>query len=302
MRPSHRIPLNAARAFEAAARLGSMTAAAAELGVTHGAISRQIKALEQHVGLSLLQRLPRGLIPSAEGAALAAELSEAFDRVRSALSRVQKQPLMLSCSATIMMFWLLPRLGGFKRQHPAIELRLDVSYSEVDFLRDEVSVAIRNSMYQAPVTASVDVLAAEQIGAVCHPTYADRLGLRSIEDLSRTTLLATATRPHAWREWANAMGVPGLPAPPHETFEHHYLMVQAASCGLGLGIVPRMLVEGQIAAGQLVAPLGFVMGPHSLELWVAEHLRERADVNALASWLRAEMQGSSYRPAEVQSS
>ncbi len=287
---SARLPLNALRAFEASARLGSMSAAAVELHVTHGAVSRQVKLLEIQIGLPLLQRLPRGLLPTAEGASLAAELSEAFDRLHLAVSRVQPRPLTLSCSATVMMFWLLPRLKSFKLAHPTLELRLDVNYGQVDFVRDEVSVAIRNSMYQPPPNALAETLVREEIGPVCHPAYASRLGLHTPLDLARVRLLATATRPHGWLEWATAVGLPDLPVPPSEVYEHFYLVVQAAACGLGLAVVPRLLVEGEIAAGHLVAPLGFIEGPHSLELWTAEHLRARADVEALLTWLRDAMQ------------
>lgn len=285
-----RLPLNALRAFEAVARLGSMTAAAAELQVTHGAVSRHVKMLETRFGIPLLDRLPRSVAATREGAQLAADLAEAFDRMHLALSRVQPGPLTLSCSATIMMFWLLPRLGRFKREHPAVELRLNVSYGEVDFIRDEISVAIRNSMYQPPPNALAETLVREEIGPVCQPAYASRLGLHTPADLARVRLLATATRPHGWLKWATAIGLPDLPAPPSEVYEHFYLAVQAAACGLGLAVVPRLLVESEIAAGHLVAPLGFIEGPNSLELWTAEHLRARADVKALLAWLRNAMQ------------
>jgi DNA-binding transcriptional LysR family regulator len=284
-----RLPLNALRAFEAAIRLGSMTAAAAELRVTHGAVSRHIKALEQRFALPLLQRLPRGLRPTPEGAALAAELSDTFDRIHLALSRVQPRPLTLSCSATMMMYWLLPRLGRFKRAYPAAELRLNISYGEVDFVRDEISVAIRNSMYRPPPNALADPLTHEEIGPICSPDYARRHRLKTPKDLAGIRLLSTATRPRAWAEWTAAVGVPSLPAPSGENYEHFYLVVQAAACGLGLGIVPRLLVESEIAAGHLVAPLGFVVGPHALELWTAEHLRGQPDVETLSAWLRDEM-------------
>lgn len=284
-----RLPLNALRAFEAAARTGSMTAAAADLRVTHGAISRQVKTLEMQVGLPLLQRLPRGLTLTPEGAALAEGLADAFDRIRLVLSRVEPRPMTLSCSATMMMHWLLPRLGDFKRAHPAVELRLDVNYGAVDFVRDEVSVAIRNSMYRPPANALSETLIREEIGPVCHPAYAAGLGLRAAPDLAGVKLLTTATRPRGWAEWTAAAGVPALQAPPSEIYEHFYLVIQAAVCGLGMAVVPRLLVENEIAAGHLMAPLGFVEGPHSLELWTAEHLRTRPDVETLLTWLRAAM-------------
>ena len=287
-----RLPLNALRAFEAAARTGSMTAAAADLRVTHGAISRQVKALETQVGLPLLQRQPRGLTLTPEGTALAEGLADAFDRIRLALSRVKPRPMTLSCSATMMMFWLLPRLGDFKRAHPAVELRLDVNHGAVDFVRDEVSVAIRNSMYRPPPNALSETLVREEIGPVCHPAYAAGLGLRAAPDLAGVKLLTTATRPRGWAEWTAAVGVPALRAPPSEIYEHFYLVIQAAVCGLGMAVVPRLLVENEIAVGHLVAPLGFVEGPHSLELWTAEHLRTRPDVETLLTWLRDAMRSN----------
>ncbi len=284
-----RLPLNALRAFEAVARLGSMTAAAAELSVTHGAVSRHVKALEERFGLPLLQRLPRSVLATREGAQLAADLAQAFDRMHLALSRVQPAPLTLSCSATIMMYWLLPRLGRFKREHPSVELRLDVNHGEVDFIRDEISVAIRNSMYHSPQTAVCTTLITEEIGPVCHPDYAERLRITTPADLAHARLLCTQTRPTAWAEWLEAIRAPGIALTPHERYEHFYLVIQAAACGLGVAIVPRLLVESEIAAGHLAAPLGFTPGPHSLDLWMAQHLRSRTDVQQLTAWLRAEM-------------
>ncbi len=291
------LPLNALRAFEAAVRLGSMTAAAAELRVTHGAVSRHVKGLEDRFGLSLLQRLPRSVAATREGAQLATDLAAAFERMHLALSRVQPAPLTLSCSATIMMNWLLPRLGRFKRDHPAVELRLNVNYGEVDFIRDEISVAIRNDMYQPPPTAMATLLLREEIGPVCHPDYAARLSLRKPAELMRARLLSTETRPQAWSEWTQAIGVSSLRLTPHERFEHFYLVIQAAACGLGVALVPRLLVESEIATGHLVAPFGFAPGPHSLALWIARHLRARADVQQLAAWLRSEMTAGASHPA-----
>ena len=283
------LPFNALRAFEAAARLGSMTAAAAELRVTHGAVSRHVKALEDRFGLLLLQRRSRSVAPTPEGAQLAAELAEAFDRMTLALSRVQPAPLTLSCSATIMMKWLLPRLGRFKRDHPAVDLRLNLNYDDVDFIRDGISVAIRNDMYRPPPTAVARLLLREEIGPVCHPDYARRLPLIAPPDLAGARLLATETRPGAWGEWTGAIGAAAPALQAHEHFEHFYLVIQAAACGLGVALVPRLLVENELTSGQLVAPFGFTAGPHCLTLWTARHLAARADVQQLTAWIWREM-------------
>ncbi|TNC10082.1 LysR family transcriptional regulator [Methylobacterium terricola] len=287
-----RLPLNALRAFEAVARLGSMSAAAVELGVTHGAVSRQVRALEDQFGVALVERGPRAVVPTPEGARLAAELAESFARIQAAVAQVQPGPLTLSCSATVMMRWLIPRLETFKRTHPGIELRLTISYGEVDFIRDAISLAIRNDMYKAPPDAVAETLIREEIGPVCHPAYAGRLRIGSADELvARARLLGTATRPEAWAEWTRAIGRPDLPATPQESFGHFYLVIQAAACGLGVALAPRLLVEDEIAAGHLVAPLGFTAGPHALQLWTAAHLRHRPDLRIVADWLRGEMTG-----------
>jgi DNA-binding transcriptional LysR family regulator len=291
-----RLPLNGLRAFETASRLRSMSAAATELGVTHGAVSRHVRGLEAEFGVPLLRRLPKSVEPTPSGAQLAATLGEAFGLIHLGVSRLTPGPLTLSCSATIMMYWLIPRLGRFKRDHPAIELRLNVNYGEVDFVRDEISLAIRSSMVRAPQDVVIRPLLREDIGPICHPDYAQRLGLRAPEDLARARILGTATRPAAWDEWLSAIDRPDLALAGHERFEHFYLLIQAAACGLGMALAPRFLVEDEIRRGHVVAPFGFVTGPHELSLWVAPHLRSRDDVRRLSSWIEVEMndQGGSW--------
>ena len=295
---SARLPLNAFRAFEATARLGSMSAAASELGVTHGAISRHIKLLEDQFGLALLRRLPHAVEATAEGARLATTLAEAFNLIHLGVSRLKPSPLTLSCSATIMMYWLIPRLGDFKQKHPDVELRLNVNYGGVDLGRDEISVAIRNSMYQPADDMVVRPMVNEEIGPVCHPDYAARIGIAGPEDFLRAHILETATRPNAWAQWAQAIGRPDLEIRPHDRYEHFYLVIQAAACALGVAMVPRLLVQGEIASGHLVAPCDFVAGPHQLSLWIAPHLRHRGDLRKLVDWLLAEMRKSVGKAAE----
>ena len=284
-----RLPLNALRAFETTTRLGSMSAAARELGVTHGAISRHIRELEADYGLPLLRRLPKSVEPTPAGAQLATTLGEAFQLMHLGVSRLAPGPLTLSCSATIMMYWLLPRLGRFQRDNPGIEVRLNVNYGEVDFVRDEISLAIRSSMFKPPHEVVIRSLLREDIGPVCHPDYAVRLGLHAPDDLKRARILGTATRTGAWGEWLSAIGRADVTITGHEHYAHFYLLIQAAACGLGVGLAPRILVEDEILRGHLVAPFGFVPGPHELSLWVAPHLRLRPDIRRLSEWIQKEM-------------
>jgi DNA-binding transcriptional LysR family regulator len=205
------------------------------------------------------------------------------------VSRLASSPLTLSCSATIMMFWLLPRLGRFKRDHPEIDIRLNVNYGAVDFVRDEISLAIRSSMFKPPQDVVIRSLLREEIGPICHPDYAARLGLEAPDDLARARILGTTTRPAAWDEWLAAVGRADLSLASHEHYAHFYLLIQAAACGLGVALAPRLLVQDEIRHGHVIAPFGFVPGPHALSLWVAPHLRLRADVRRLSGWIESEM-------------
>lgn len=297
-----RLPLNALRAFETTARRGSMSAAAKELSVTHGAVSRHIHTLEAQFGVPLLRRLAKSVEPTPAGAQLAASLGEAFGLMRLGVSRLAPGPVNLSCSATIMMYWLIPRLGMFKQDNPAIEIRLSVNYGEVDFIRDEISLAIRSSMFRPPQDVVIRPLLRENIGPICHPDYVARAGLRAPEDLARARILGTATRPAAWGEWLAAVGRSDLALESHEHFEHFYLLIQAAASGLGVGLAPRFLVEDEIRRGHVVAPFGFVTGPHELSLWIAPHLRTRGDVRRLADWVQSEMEAFGERSSSSRSS
>ena len=158
--------LNALRALEATVRLSSMTAAAGELSVTHGAVSRHIKSLEEMFGIPLLLRGARSAEPTAEGARLANDLSSAFALIASSVEQLQPGPLTLSCSSTIMMSWVIPRIGAFHKLHPDIELRFNMNYDRIDFVRDEISVAIRNSMIEPPKEVIIRDMVDEWIGPV----------------------------------------------------------------------------------------------------------------------------------------
>lgn len=276
---------NALRAFEATARLRSMTAAAQELSVTHGAISRHVRALEETLGVMLLTRGAQSTDPTPEGARLAEGVAAALNLMQAALEQLKPGPLTLSCSASILTHWLLPRLARFHEQHPGIELQFNVNYGPVDVVRENIGVAIRNTMIKPPEDVVVRELVTEWVGPVCSPDYMRSTRIRRPADLADARLLVTKTRPNAWAEWANAAGVEGLELQARERFEHFYVLIQAAACGLGIAPVPRMLVLDDLQSGKLVAPFGFVPGPHKLALWIAPHLRARAETQALAHWL-----------------
>ena len=209
--------------------------------------------------------------------------------MREAVARLAPGPLTLSCSATIMMKWLIPRLSDFKRENPDIEVRLNMSHGEVNFVQNQISLAIRPSMIRSPQEVIIEPLLREQIGPVCHPEYVARVGISSVASLSRARILGTATRPNAWAEWASLIEGGDVSLVPQEQYEHFYLQIQAAASQLGVALAPRYVVEEELESGQLVAPFGFIDGPHSLNLWIAPHERKRDDVRRLAKWITERM-------------
>jgi len=287
-----RLSLNALRAFEATARLKSFTAAADELSVTHGAVSRHIRMLEDGLGVTLLSRNAHGTSATIEGQRLAEGLTRAFGLIQTTIEQVKPGPLTLSCSESIMMFWLLPRLARFHEAHPGIELRFNMGYGPVDFARDNVGVALRLSSIEAPKEAIRSDASTEWVGPVCSAAYLQSLNIRTAEDLSRARLMVSRTRTSAWTDWAHSSGVSGQDFSVEEVFGHFYLLIQAAKCGLGMANVPRMLVRDDLSSGALVAPLGFVPGSNRLCIWTAPHLARRPDAERLVDWLTAELRAS----------
>jgi len=284
-----RAPLNALRAFEAATRLGSLTAAARELAVTPGAVSHHMKSLEDLYGVALLRRLGPRVMPTPEGARLAEGLASAFRLIDTSLAQLRPAQLTLSASSTVTMNWLIPRLNRFKRRHPDSALQLNVNYGGVDFIHDGISVALRIDSFAPPAEVIVRPLGAELIGPVCAPELTGRFRLSEPADLAAAPLLSTRSRPATFQDWRRAIGATQpWPAESTDTYEHFYMTIQAAICGLGVACVPRMLVEDELRAGRLVAPFGFAPGPYKLVLWIAPHARARADVQALVGWLEDE--------------
>jgi len=287
-----RLSLNALRAFEATARLRSFSAAAEELSVTHGAVSRHIRMLEDSLGRALLKRSAQGAVPTPEGQRLAEGLSTAFGLIQSSVEQLKPGPLTLACSESIMMYWLLPRLNRFKDAHPEIELRFNMSHGPVDFVRDNVSVAIRLSSIEAPKDAVQTDVAPEWVGPVCSPEYVRRKRIESVGDLVRAKLMVSRTRPSAWDDWARCSSLAKMELRVDEVFDHFYLLIQGARCGLGVANVPRMLVRDDLTSGTLVAPLDFVRGPNRLSIWIAPHLSRRPDVVKLVDWLHDELRAT----------
>ncbi len=284
--------LNALRAFEATARLRSFSDAANELSVTHGAVSRHVRSLEESLGIQLLNRNAHSTDTTPQGARLAEGLSSAFNLIQASIDQLMSGPITLSCSESIMMYWLIPRIARFHQAHPMVDLRFNMSSGPVDFSRENINIAIRLSTRDVPKDALKRDVVDEWIGPVCSAEYMQSVRIQSIEDLGRASLLATKTRSLAWSEWLSACGHANTGLKVADSFEHFYLMIQAAKCGLGVANVPKMLVRDDLSAGTLVAPFGFVPGPNKVSLWIAPYRGSRTEAVALEDWLVEELQKS----------
>ena len=296
-------PLKTLPSFEVAARHLSFSTAADELHVTHGAISRQMKSLEDHLGVRLFRRLGRGLELTAAGAALLPAVRTALDVVEAGARQVsdtgRPDALVVSCLPTFMMRWLIPRLYDFKAHHSGLDVRLSASSAPAVFGRDGVDVAIRLDAAPWPPDAVAIPFLEEAIGPVCSPAFAARHRLRRPADLARLPLLHTDTRREAWADWISRGDDPGLTSVSSggTRFEHFYFMLEAAVGGLGVAVAPQPLVAEDLPLGRLVAPFGFVPSGRRYHLVCPQEAVGMHKVKTFRSWLvRAATQQASPRP------
>lgn len=260
--PRRSLPsLNGVRAFEAVARLGSMKEAAVELGVTDGAVSQQVRLLEDWLGApALFRRSARRVVLTPAGAALLAEFGPALDRISAAVqqhrTRRHDAPtigLNVNALATFSLRWLLRRMAAFRAEHPDIEVRLSTSNETVDALAEPFDIVIRGGPDTFPGYTS-RFLFGERRLPVCRPALMDEIPLSEIQDLSHHTLLHVSSMPRLWRDWLTEAGQSALRFESSLTFDHFYLTIQAAIDGLGVAMGPTALVADDLAAGRLVTP------------------------------------------------
>ncbi|MDP3405475.1 MAG: LysR family transcriptional regulator [Brevundimonas sp.] len=247
------LPLNALRAFEAAARHLNFTRAAIELCVSQGAVSHQVAQLEQRLGTRLFHRLPRGLALTDEGHVLVPVLAEMFDRVGATLDQYGdgrfREPLKVGVVGTFATGWLLPRLDAFARAHPAIDLRLSTNNNRVDLAAEALDFAIRFG-HGAWHGTEAEPLMAAPMTPVCAPAIAARL--RSPVDLVQERLLRSY-RPDEWTLWFDAAGLPA-PVLRGPVFDSAALMASAAAAGLGVALAPPAMFTRELASELLVQP------------------------------------------------
>lgn len=233
-------PLNALRAFEAFARHGGMTAAAVELCVTHGAVSRQVAALQEHLGVALVAGPKHRLTLTPAGADLAHELTSAFGRIGTAVEAARndrRREIEISCLGTFALKWLIPRLPGFMAAHPDVRVKVSESYAAIDFGRHSADGAIRIlNPGPTPKRQEATPFLKQYQGPVGSPEVAPP-GM-TVEAMGRLPRLHASTFRESWSVWSELVGV-SLPAPPLEReFQHNNSMIEAAAAGMGVAIAP----------------------------------------------------------------
>lgn len=284
------LPLNALRAFEAAARHLSFKKAAIELRVTPAALSHQVKGLEERLGATLFHRLPRGLALTDEGQALLPVLADSFDRIALLLDRFDpdggREVVTVGAVGSFALEWLLPRLPDFEASHPEIDLRLSTNNNRVDIAEEGLEFAIRfgdgawhgteaDKLFDAPLTP------------LCAPEVAARLNEPS--ELLGETLLRSY-RVDDWPDWFRAAGLepPRLTGP---VFDSAALMVEAARRGYGIALAPALLFADTLTAGVIRQPFDIDAGSDSYWLTRLKSRPLSPAMGAFRNWLLAPAAG-----------
>jgi LysR family transcriptional regulator, glycine cleavage system transcriptional activator len=287
-RPRKLPPLNALRAFEAAARLGSFKRAAAELHVTPAAVSHQVRALESQLGAQLFRRLHRALALTPAGTRYLPALSDAFDRIDDATHALRARPrtarLVLSTVPSFGANWLVPRLGHFRRKHPEIDLVVLSSSDLADFEHDGVDVGLRFGPGGWP-NVHAELLQAEEYLPVASPKLLRRRVLKRPEDLRRHTLLHDENH-EAWRAWLASAGVTGIDPERGVVFSDSSQLVAAAAAGHGVALARKLLAAPYLRSRSLVRPFkGSVPAAFAYYVVCAESRATEPHIRAFREWI-----------------
>ena len=290
-------PLNALRAFEAAARHLNFSRAADELSVTPGAVSQQIQNLEDYIGAALFKRTPRGLLLTDAAQTALPALREAFDRLAEAASlltaAVDGRRLTLTAPPSFAAKWLVPRLGRFEAAHPQVDVWLSADMEIVDFTAGEIDLAIRYGAGRYPAL-ELQRLLSETVIPVASPELMAGNPLVRPEDLAKHTLLHDGS-PDAdescpdWSMWLAARGVRGVDGTRGPRFNQSSLVIEAAMGGRGIALAKRTLAQDDLDAGRLVNPLQIATAVDFAYYLVHPKAKGRLpQVKAFVTWISAE--------------
>jgi LysR family glycine cleavage system transcriptional activator len=288
-------PLHALRVFEVAARASSYAEAGAELGLTHGAVSRQIAAVENWLGQRLFVRTGRRMMPTPAALAFAAEVSLSFDRVIAAAEACgrldARRILRVSAPTTFAMRWLIPRLDRFHAERPEVEVAVTTAMTQHDELRGGFDIAIRRGSAERdawPQHRAVAFLS-EADTLIMSPALFERRPVRRPDDIASHVLLSTETRPGDWTDWLDRAGLPPSAQQRRRVFDHFFVTRQAVVDGLGLGIGPLPVLQSDLTVGSLLAPLATItVARRNYVALVPFDADKTSSLTGFIEWLTAE--------------
>lgn len=287
----HLPSLNALKAFEAAARHASLSLAAAELSVTHAAVSRHIRDLEIWLGIKLFVRTGRGVELTERGKGYAADITRGFDLIAAATESVagrrrRRQRLAVSVEPALAALWLVPRLGRFTAAHPDIDLILDSTSRLADFSRNEADLGIRYGRGPWPNVAS-DRLIRTRLTPVCSPALLEARTITRPSDLEPDWLLQEETR-QFWRDWIEAAGLSDRLVPEGPRLSGH-LTIPAAEAGQGFALADEIIAGDALVGGRLVRPFEVAVRRYAYFLVRDANRKETRAMAAFGGWLRHEI-------------
>ncbi|NMM28792.1 MAG: transcriptional regulator GcvA [Glaciimonas sp.] len=281
-------------AFETAARYLSFTRAAHELHLTQGAVSRQVAILEEYLGTKLFERIQRRLVLTEAGREYALQVSAILQQIEMATFQAMTHNnaigvLKLAILPTFGIKWLIPRLPKFTAAHPDVLLNLSTEVLPFDFSQRQVDAAIHFGEPDWPGAVMVRLMGEEMV-PVCSRALSKQAS--RVSDLARMTLLQHTTRPQAWRDWFDHVGVDCPNALFGPRFEQLSMVIQAAVAGLGIALMPKFLVETEIRLGQLLVPFPIaVKSAQSYYLTYPEKNAGKPAVIKFRDWILGELQG-----------
>ncbi|WP_168166088.1 LysR substrate-binding domain-containing protein [Bosea sp. PAMC 26642] len=282
-------PLNSVKAFEAAVRHGTTLAAAAELGVTHGAVSRQIKQLEAWIGRPLFQRLGGRLVVTEAGAAYAEIAGRALDLLHDGthgLTEVSDHVVRVSTTASFASEWLMPRLPRFQSLHPQIDIWLDEGKGIVDPRSGGCDLAIRMGAGPWPGVSAVPLMS-DRLRPVCSPGLAS--ALQCLGDLATVPLLHDGDPNAQWSRWLDEFAPQGIGIAAGSRFASSALLLRAATDGQGVALARERLSEAWLASGRLVHPFSEAV-ELGLAYWLVlrQGAEARRPLRSFMAWIAAQ--------------
>jgi LysR family glycine cleavage system transcriptional activator len=299
-------PLNAVRAFEAAARRGSFVEAAADLNVTHWAIGKQIRLLEDWLGVPLFERRSSGVALTDEGAELSSDVGAVLSRLSEATAKLRRPEVTRRASGLVRvnvqpsfaLRWLFPRLARFQGLFPNIEVRVSTTSRKLRYIGSAFDVGIRSAPEKSAGLRS-EVLMHDRRLPACSPELLRKRPVQTVDDLRHHVMLHSVTTRSAWSQWLAAAGAADLKAVRQLELEHVYLQLQAAAEGLGVALASVPLIEADVAAGRLVCPIPAPLWhAGDYELVTNEERIGTPVVRAFRDWIRTMVRAATPRGSQ----